>query len=339
MACVQARYPRRHLHDRPGLRPCPTRSPARLCPGTDVHEAPPSRATDHLPGWAVPQGAGGHGPQAAAPGGRVARGAPRARPRDDPLRELLSERGRFPSRRTFERRLRALTERIGCLGRHLVRLLAPWARSGRAVAIDSTVLRAKGGVWHKKDREAAVVPHSSIDTEAGWTKSGWHGWVYGWKLHLSCTVAGVWIPLAARLTPANAADNRGAPLLIEELPEEARFVLGDSHYNARNVREACLAHGRFLVASGRGPYPHVDRAWRCGACFTGCATSRSRTSTGTSRPSSMPTVRCPPGGDSTPRASPWGRSSLTNSRCSTATSKGWIPTEGSRPSSEPPKEL
>ncbi len=259
------------------------------------------------------------------------------------LRELLSERGRFPSRRTFERRLRALTEtlpkRIGCLGRHLVRLLAPWARSGRAVAIDSTVLRAKGGVWHKKDREAAVVPHSSIDTEAGWTKSGWHGWVYGWKLHLSCTVAGVWIPLAARLTPANAADNRGAPLLIEELPEEARFVLGDSHYNARNVREACLAHGRFLVASGRGPYPHVDRAWRCGACFTGCATSRSRTSTGTSRPSSMPTVRCPPGGDSTPRASPWGRSSLTNSRCSTATSKGWITTEGSRPSSEPPKEL
>ncbi len=178
------------------------------------------------------------------------------------LRELLCERGRFPSRRTFERRLRALPEtlpeRIGLLGRHLVGLLRPWARSGRAVAIDSTVLRAKGGVWHKKDREAGVVPHSSIDTEAGWTKSGWHGWVYGWKLHVACTVAGVWIPLAAHLTPANAPDNNVAPLLIEELPEEARFVLGDSHYNAANVREACLAAERFLVASGRGPYPHTD---------------------------------------------------------------------------------
>jgi hypothetical protein len=34
------------------------------------------------------------------------------------------------------------------------------------------VLAARGGVWHKKDREAGVVPHSSIDTEAAWTKSG-----------------------------------------------------------------------------------------------------------------------------------------------------------------------
>ncbi len=179
------------------------------------------------------------------------------------LRKLLSEDGRFPSRRTFERRLRALPEtlpeRIGVLGRHLVALIEPWARCGRAVALDSTVLRARGGVWHKKDKEAGVVPHSSIDTEAGWTKSGWHGWVYGWKLHLACTVAGVWIPLAARLTPANASDGRIAPLLIEELPDEARLVLGDTHYNAPNVREACLAREMFLVASGRrGPYPHTD---------------------------------------------------------------------------------
>lgn len=179
------------------------------------------------------------------------------------LRELLSERGRFPSRRTFERRFRALPEtlpeRIGCLGRHLVGLIRPWARSGRAVALDSTVLRSRGGVWHKKDREAGVVPHSSIDTEAGWTKSGWHGWVYGWKLHLACTVAAAWIPLAARLTPANYSDNGVAPLLVEELPEEARFVLGDTHYNAQNVRDACLGRGTFLVASGqRGPYPHTD---------------------------------------------------------------------------------
>jgi hypothetical protein len=181
------------------------------------------------------------------------------------LRELLGEEGggRFPSRRTFERRLRALPEtlpaRIGCLGRHLVALIEPWARCGRAVALDSTVLRARGGVWHKKDKEAEVVPHSSIDTEAGWTKSGWHGWVYGWKLHLATTVAGVWIPLSARLTPANTSDNQIAPLLIEELPQEARFVLGDTHYNAQNVREACLAEEMFLVASGRrGPYAHTD---------------------------------------------------------------------------------
>jgi hypothetical protein len=66
------------------------------------------------------------------------------------------------------------------------------------------------------------VPHTSIDTEAHWTKSGWHGWVYGWKLHLATTVAGVWIPLAARLTPANEADSQLAEKLLQELPSEAR---------------------------------------------------------------------------------------------------------------------
>jgi Transposase DDE domain len=124
--------------------------------------------------------------------------------------------------------------------------------------LDSTPLRAKGGVWHKKDKEPGVVPHSSIDTEADWTKSGWHGWVYGWKLHLAICVGAMWIPLCAKLTPANTADNEVGPSLIEELPEEARFVLGDTHYDAPNVREACQSSGRFLVTSKRGPYPHTD---------------------------------------------------------------------------------
>src|SRR5947207_11405164 len=149
---------------------------------------------------------------------------------------LLLEQDRLPCRRTFERRLAALPAtlpaQIGCLGRYLVAELQPWLASARAAAIDSTVLRARGGVWHQKDRKAGVVPHSSIDTEASWTKSGWHGWVYGWKLHLITTVAAVWIPLAAELTPANAADNEVAEALLRELPAEVRFLLGDQHYNA-----------------------------------------------------------------------------------------------------------
>jgi hypothetical protein len=179
------------------------------------------------------------------------------------VRDLLREEGRFPSRRTFQRRLKALPERlpeqIGCLGRHLVEVLKPWESRGRAVALDSTILQAKGGVWHKKDKKAGKVPHTAIDTEADWTKSGWHGWVYGWKLHLAIAVCEVWIPLAARLTPANTADNEVAPHLIEELPDEARFVLGDIHYNAPNVREACEStEERFLVTTKRGAYPHTD---------------------------------------------------------------------------------
>jgi hypothetical protein len=178
------------------------------------------------------------------------------------LRIELTNEGCFPTRRTWERRLAAIPDRlpaqIGCLGRTLVELLQPWAEHGRAAAIDSTVLRARGGVWHKKDREAGVVPHSSIDTEAHWTKSGWHGWVYGWKLHLVTTVAAVWIPLAADLTPANTADNEQALTLLPELPAEVRYVLGDQHYNDPTIRTTCEAQGQLAITTKRGAYPHTD---------------------------------------------------------------------------------
>jgi hypothetical protein len=177
-------------------------------------------------------------------------------------RGLLTVDGRFPARRTWERRLQAipatLPAQLGCLGRALVLLIQPWARCGRAAAIDSTVLRARGGVWHKQDREAGIVPHTSIDTEAHWTKSGWHGWVYGWKLHLVTTVAAVWIPLAAELTPANIADHMPALTLLPELPAEVRYVLGDQHDNDPTLDAACADSGRTVVATRRGPYPHTD---------------------------------------------------------------------------------
>jgi hypothetical protein len=178
------------------------------------------------------------------------------------LRPLLREHGRFPSRRTWERRLAILPQSlpgmIGYGGRHLVALVKPWATHGRAVACDSTPLATGGGVWHKTHREHGVIPHSSIDTEAGWSKSGWHGWWYGWKLHLAVTVGAIWIPLAAELTVANRGDNKVAPLLLKHLPGEVRYVLGDTHYNDPELRNQCHRRGCELVATRRGPYPHRD---------------------------------------------------------------------------------
>ena len=178
------------------------------------------------------------------------------------LRGLLRHEGRCPGRRTWDRRLAALPAalpaQIGCLGRELVAQVRPWLAHGRAAAMDSTVLRARGGVWHKQDREAGVGPHTSIDVEAHWTKSGWHGWVYGWKLHLITTVAGVWLPLAAALTPANVDDADMALVLLDEVPAEVRFLLGDRHYNTPALRQRCHAAARILVTSCHGRYPHTD---------------------------------------------------------------------------------
>jgi hypothetical protein len=185
---------------------------------------------------------------------------------DDPvpvqLRQLLVEQGRFPSRRTWERRLATLPATlpglIGYTGRHLVALLNPWAPQGDAVSLDSTALATGGGVWHKKHRERGEIPHSSIDTEAGWSKSGWHGWWYGWKLHLAITVGSVWIPLAAELTVANHPDQEVAPRLLAQVPLETRYVLGDTHYNDPELRCQCQRRGAELVATRRGAYPHQD---------------------------------------------------------------------------------
>jgi Transposase DDE domain len=178
------------------------------------------------------------------------------------LRPLLHEHGRFPTRRTWERRLAALPPHlpslIGCFGRHLVAVLLPWSHHGRAAAVDSTPLRTSGGVWHKRHKEAGEIPHTSIDTEAGWSKSGWHGWWYGWKLHLAVSVGSVWIPLAAELTTANTADNTVAPQLLAPLPAEVRYILGDTHDNAPEVRSLCEQSNRALVATQRGAYPHHD---------------------------------------------------------------------------------
>ena len=185
---------------------------------------------------------------------------------DDPtvraLRSLLEENGRLPHRRTWERRLAQLPARlpalIGVFGVQLVTLLRPWQQQGRAVAVDSTMLRTGGGSWHQKDRKNGVIPHSSIDTEAGWSKSGYHGWWYGWKLHLAVSVGSLWIPLAAELTRANVGDNVLSPQLLAPLSAEIRFVLGDTHYNDPVVRETCEQRGFSLVATRRGTRPHTD---------------------------------------------------------------------------------
>ena len=54
---------------------------------------------------------------------------------------LTTQDGRYPSRRTFERRLKAMPEtlpaQIACLGRELVESIEPWARWGGAAALET----------------------------------------------------------------------------------------------------------------------------------------------------------------------------------------------------------
>jgi transposase len=78
-------------------------------------------------------------------------------------------------------------------------------------------------------------------------------------LHVVVTVADtVWLPLAATLTAANVADNKEAPALLDDLPDEILAILGDQHYTDPDLVALAASRKRLLITTKRGAYPHTD---------------------------------------------------------------------------------
>ena len=77
-----------------------------------------------------------------------------------------------------------IKERIATMG-HL--FVAEDMTNSSITAIDSTLLKANGHLWHKSSMKKGVVPHSGIDTDARWGYSHTKGWIFGYKLHLTST--------------------------------------------------------------------------------------------------------------------------------------------------------
>lgn len=138
-----------------------------------------------------------------------------------------------PSRKTSARRFQALPQVIY----QLMPLVAKAASgldtqvfSFRWVLIDKSVFRAKGGLWHRVHRLLGVVPHSSIDTEASWAKSAYHGWRFGYGLHLVCNEHR--FPLACSVTTADSKDTTQLVPLLVHFVEQVGLVVADAGYRA-----------------------------------------------------------------------------------------------------------
>ena len=60
--------------------------------------------------------------------------------------------------------------------------------------------KAKGPVWHKKQKEKGIIPNGlrGIDKEATWCKSNADGWVYGLK-HPTIKTLSITLPWIQRL--------------------------------------------------------------------------------------------------------------------------------------------
>lgn len=111
--------------------------------------------------------------------------------------------------------------------------------------IDKSVFRAKGGVWHRIHRLSGIVPHSSIDTDASWGKSAYHGWRFGYGLHLLCNQYR--FPLACSVTTAATKDTTQLVPLLVHFAQHLGVVVADAGYIAVNLLKQLLKCWRVFV--------------------------------------------------------------------------------------------
>ena len=149
---------------------------------------------------------------------------------------------KIPSRRIFDRRLKTIStdikQRISTMGYLFV---TDGLADPSIAAIDSTLLKAKGSVWHKSSLKKGIVPCSDIDTDARWGYSHTKKWIFGYKLHLTCTTGEIIVPLTADVTTANVSDNKMyVPLTssssVFSLPS-ALYVVADPGYDDKKLYE------------------------------------------------------------------------------------------------------
>src|SRR5215211_3711223 len=113
MAGVQARYPLRCPHDRPRDRPGATDPSGRSSPHSATTCPPLSRTADLLLRSPVPQSAADHDlVRRLHKVGELLAVLEEPTPQMQTVRSPLSAKGSTPSRRTFERRLKALPETL-----------------------------------------------------------------------------------------------------------------------------------------------------------------------------------------------------------------------------------
>lgn len=136
----------------------------------------------------------------------------------------------LPDRRTFDRRFRVLplSEMIASMGNVFI---SEGLVESTTASLDSSLIRAKGPVWHKSDMKNNRIPISGIDTDARWGYSKSKSWVFGYKLHMSCSIGKLIVPRSADLTTANIADNQMYKSLVSPLVDKMNNIIADPAYD------------------------------------------------------------------------------------------------------------
>jgi hypothetical protein len=149
---------------------------------------------------------------------------------------------RFPARSTYFDRYR----RAHPLFRTAIALQGQQAVKQRladasTVAVDKSLLAARGPRWNKSDRRRGVVPRGlrGVDRDSEWTYTKSRGWVqgYSYEVVVSAGKSGVVFPLQASADTAKASEPETALAKLAQLPAETENALADSAYDSVKVQQ------------------------------------------------------------------------------------------------------
>src|SRR5262245_6190618 len=187
--------------------------------------------------------------------------------RDCRLRQAL-DLARVPHRTTIGRRLRAQVAeaeaQIAALGQQVLAAVKPEADHSAVSALDGRMYEAQGPAWHKRNRQAGVVPVGlrNVDTESAWSKSGYRGWVQGYRLVLQSLVWPAPVPLWAVWRPNN--DNE-AVIATAALRADTLIVtdvlLGDETFGGVDFSQHYAAAGGWILTPKQLPAKY--HTWKC----------------------------------------------------------------------------
>ena len=141
-----------------------------------------------------------------------------------------------PSRLTLGRRYKAIAAMVS----EFCEFIADWVVSNGygfshdLAYEDKSLFKARGPVWHKKDRAKNHIPRGlrNVDRTANWSKSGYHGWVYGYALHLTTTREG--FPVMYKVLPANVNERKVLDEKQAQIIEKGiKCLVADAGYRDR----------------------------------------------------------------------------------------------------------
>jgi hypothetical protein len=186
--------------------------------------------------------------------------------KDESLRTALGF-SVVPHRRTVERRMRSLIPeaeaQVAALGRQIAQEVPPTGERPQASAIDGRMYEARGPKWHKADRLAGRIPAAlrDVDTESAWSRSGYRGWVQGYRLVLQGLVFPEPVPLFAAWRGNNEGEATTMAQALADLSLPVTSVLlGDETFGGAQLVRAYGARGGWLLTPKQ--LPPKRRSWK-----------------------------------------------------------------------------